>query len=235
MELIELSCKNCGATLQPENVSLPLCVARCPHCGAVFAIADPSRGESAAGAAWRPRPRVPMPPRVDVLDLGNHLEIRRSWFSPMLFFLLFFCIFWNGFMVVWHVMAISMGAWFMSVFGLLHTAVGLGLAYGTLAGFVNQTVIRVGQGLLEVQHGPLPWLGNKTLPAHEVQQLYCQEHVHHGKNGSSVTYSVELVRNEGRETLIKSLSECDQALFIEQELERFLKIEDQPVRGELAR
>jgi hypothetical protein len=235
MKLVELCCKNCGASLQPENVSLQLFVARCPHCGAVFAVADPSRGEPATGEQRSPRLRVPRPPRVELLDLGNSLEIRRSWFSPTLFFLLFFCIFWNGFMIVWHVMAISMGAWFMSLFGLLHTAVGIGVAYGTLAGFVNQTVIRVGQGLLEVQHGPLPWLGNKTLTAHEIKQLYCQEHTHHGKNGTSVTYSVELIRNGERETLLKGLNECDQALFVEQELERFLKIEDQPVRGELAR
>jgi hypothetical protein len=235
MKLIELCCQNCGASLQPEDISLQLFVARCPHCAAVFAITDPARGASSARERLSVRERVPMPPRVEVLDLGNSLEIRRSWFTPVLFFLVFFCIFWNGFMIVWHVMAISMGAWFMSVFGLLHTAVGIGLAYGTFAGFVNRTVIRVGQGMLEVRHGPLPWLGNKTLPAHEVQQLYCQEHVHRNKNGTSVTYSVELIRNSGRETLVKGLSECDQALFIEQELERFLKIEDQPVRGELER
>jgi hypothetical protein len=232
MKLIELCCKNCGASLKPENVSAALAIARCPHCDAVFAIALPATGDRTDAP---PRLRVAMPRRFEVLDLGNSLEIKRSWFNPALFFLVFFCVFWNGFMVVWHGIAISTGAWFMSCFGLIHTAVGIGLAYGTIAGFVNQTVIRVGQGLLEVRHGPLPWLGNKGFPVHQIKQLYCKEHVHHGKNGSSTNYSVEMMLDSGRETLVQNLPECEQAIYLEQELERFLKIEDQPVRGELPR
>jgi hypothetical protein len=234
MPLIELVCKNCGASLEPENVAAALAIARCPHCDAVFAIAPPP-GDGVASGRVLQRERIAMPRRFDILDLGNSLEIRRSWFSPGLFFLVFFCVFWNGFMIVWHGIALSTGAWFMSCFGLLHTAVGIGLAYGTLAGFVNQTVIRVGQGLLEIRHGPLPWLGNKSFPAHEITQLYCKEHVHHGKNGTSVTYSVELILQRGKETLVRSLPECEQALYIEQELERHLKLEDRAVRGEVPR
>jgi len=235
MHLIELCCKNCGASLKPENISTALAIARCPHCDAVFAISAPSADGRVDSGRAAPRLPVPMPRRFEMLDLGNSLEIKRSWFTPALFFLIFFCVFWNGFMVVWHGIALSTGAWFMSCFGLIHTAVGIGLAYGTVAGFVNQTVVRVGQGLLEVRHGPLPWLGNKSFPVHAVKQLYCKEHVHHGKNGSSTNYSVEIRLDNGQETLIQSLPECEQALYIEQELERFLKIEDQPVRGELPR
>jgi hypothetical protein len=38
-----------------------------------------------------------------------------------------------------------------------------------------------------------------------------------------------------RETLVKGLTDADQALYIEQELERHLRIQDQPVAGELPR
>jgi hypothetical protein len=233
MKLIEMCCKNCGASLQPENLSMQLLIARCPHCDAVFAIADASRGESAAEA--QARQPVAMPRQIQVLDQGYGLEIRRSWFTPMLFFLVFFCVFWNGFMVVWHVISLSTGMWLMSGFGLLHTAVGMGLVYITIAGFVNQTVIRVGQGMLSVQHGPLPWFGNKTVPSHQIKQLYCKEHVQRSENSNSLTYSVEMILDHGRETLVKGLQECEQAIFIEQALERFLKIEDKPVSGELPR
>ncbi|TVS10630.1 MAG: hypothetical protein EA424_24990 [Planctomycetaceae bacterium] len=233
MKLIELCCKNCGASLQPENLSMQLLIARCPHCDAVFAITDASRTPSATSEL--PRQPVAMPRQIQVLDQGYGLEIRRSWFTPMLFFLVFFCIIWNGFMVVWHVISLSTGMWLMSCFGLVHTAVGIGLAYVTIAGFVNQTVIRVGQGMLTVQHGPLPWGGNKTVPSHEIKQLYCKEHVQRSQNSNSLTYSVEMILDNGRETLVKGLHECDQAIYIEQELERFLKIEDKPVSGELPR
>ncbi len=233
MKLIELGCKNCGASLRPENLSMQLLIARCPHCDAVFAIADPSR--SASAGSERPREPVAMPRQFEVLDQGYWLEIRRRWFTPIMFFLAFFCVFWNGFMVVWHAIALSTGMWLMSLFGLLHTAVGIGLVYATVAGFVNQTVIRVGQGTLTVHHGPLPWFGNKSVPSHAIQQLYCKEHVQRSRESDSVTYSVEMILDNGRETLVKGLDKCEQAIFIEQTLERFLKIEDKPVPGELPR
>jgi hypothetical protein len=184
----------------------------------------------------RERPQVPLPKRVQVQDFGHSFEISRRWFSPMFLFLAVFCVFWNGFMLVWHGIALASGAWFMSLFGLLHTAVGLGLLYFTVAGFINATVICVAQGMIDVRHGPLPWPGNKSLSVHDVSQLYCRETVQHNKNGTQCTYEVMVLRQDNvRETLVKGLTDADQALYIEQELERHLRIQDQPVAGELPR
>lgn len=231
MDLQALRCKSCGAPLDPENVVERLAMARCVHCGSVFSIAQ----AKAAGEARALRPKVAMPRGIEVADLGTTLEIRRRWFTAAALFLAFFCIFWNGFMIVWHGMALSMGAWLMSLFGLLHTAVGIGLLYFTLACFLNTTIVRVGHGLIEVRTGPLPWLGNKTINAHDVKQCYCRERIRHGKNGTHCSYEVHVVcKNDVREPLLKGLSDADQALYVEQELERHLRIKDQPVRGELS-
>jgi hypothetical protein len=231
MELKELRCKSCGAPLAPENVVERLNMARCGHCGAVFAV---ERTEPQAGIR-RDRPQVPLPKGMEVVDLGSSFEIRRRWFSPVFLFLVFFCLFWNGFMIVWHGIALSQGLWFMSCFGLIHTAVGVALLYYTVAGFVNTTVVRVAQGLIEVQHGPLPWPGNKSLEAHEVEQFYCREQA--GKSDSAQrTYEVMVLRKSNvRDTLVKGLPDPDQALYIEQELERYLRIADEPIGGELQR
>ncbi len=235
MELHELRCKSCGATIGPENFVERLAMARCGHCGAVFAV---SGLPTPAGAAAAPRPRVkvPMPRGIRVEELGGMLEIRRRWFGPAFIFLAFFCVFWNGFMIFWHAMALSMGAWFMSLFGLLHTAVGIGLAWFTLAGLLNTTTIRARRGLVEITSGPIPCGGNATLSTDDLAQLYCKESVSHSKNGTSYSYQVLAVTKANvRKTLLKGLNEADQALFIEQELERFLGIEDRPMPGEIAR
>jgi hypothetical protein len=235
MELQELRCKSCGATIGPENFVERLAMARCGHCGTVFAV---SGLPTPAGAAPPPAPRVkvPMPRGIQVEELGGLLEIRRRWFGPAFIFLAFFCVVWNGFMIVWHVMAWSMGAWFMSLFGLLHTAVGIGLAWFTLAGLLNTTTIRARRGLIEIASGPIPCGGNTTLTTDDLAQLYCKERVSHSKNGTSCAYEVLAVTKANvRKTLLKNLTEADQALFIEQELERFLGIEDRPVPGEIAR
>ena len=176
-----------------------------------------------------------MPKHVTVKTAGANLEIVRRWFNPGYFFLLFFCILWNGFMVFWHVMAISQGAWLMSFFGLIHTAVGVGLAYTVLAGFLNSTVISVGHGV-SIKHRPLPWKGEKSIPRDQVDQVYCIEKIHRGKNGTTTTYQVVVRDAAGKkQTLLKRLMDADQALFVEQQIERFLGIKDTYVQGELPR
>jgi hypothetical protein len=236
MQLTELRCRSCGAPLAPENVVERLSMARCGHCEAVFALDRLMSPDASTEVIRRARPQLPLPKGMLIEDFGSSLEITRRWFGPVFLFLAFFCVFWNGFMLVWHGMALSTGAWFMSLFGLIHTAVGLGLLYFTVAGFVNRTVIRVQHGVLEVHSGPLPWPGNKTFPSHDVEQFYCQEHVTRSKNGTNTTYEIHAIRRGNtRETLLKGLPEADQALYIEQELERFLRLEDRPIHGELGR
>ncbi len=234
MKLVELRCKSCGALLKPENLVERLAMARCDHCGAVFGIEglpSPHTGEMP-----RQRVAVPMPKGIEVNQFGGSLEITRRWFGFIFIFLVFFCIFWDGFMIVWHAIALSNRAWFMSVFGLIHTAVGVGLTYFTIAGFVNRTVIRAGQGIIEIRHGPLPWPGNKTLASHDVKQLYCKEKVHRGKNGVHCTYTIHaMMTNDRGETVVRGLTDSEQALYIEQRLEQFLGMKDKSVPGELPR
>ncbi len=240
MELVELRCKSCGAMLREQDIEPRLAMARCSHCDAVFGIKGLERpvhvATSVAPVAAADRTPIPMPRGIEVVDLGTELQIKRRWFHPVFLFLAVFCVFWNGFMLIWHAAALAGGAWFMSVFGLLHTAVGVGLAYFTLAGFLNTTTIRVARGMLRVVHQPLPWFGSVAMPAGDVKQLYCREKVSHGKNGTRVTYQLHAVtRGHRRQKLLSGLNDAEQALFVEQELERHLKIEDRPVRGELAR
>ncbi len=182
------------------------------------------------------RPEVASPKSFYILRSPQSLDISRRWFGGQAFFLLFFAIIWNGFMIVWHTIALTQGLWFMSVFGLIHTGVGIFLIYYVLALFLNSTVVRASRLALEVKSGPMPWKGNKILATSEVEQLYCIEKVSHGNNGSSASYRVEAVlRGNRRETLIGGLNNPDHALYIEQQLEHFLGILDTPVAGEYGR
>ncbi|MEX0867604.1 MAG: hypothetical protein WD030_09615 [Pirellulales bacterium] len=233
MQLEQLNCRNCGAPISPQNFVEHLAMARCGHCDSVFSVAS----HAAFGRHGQPleRPQVELPHGMQVSEQGGELEIRRRWFTWGILFLAFFACFWNGFLIVWHTLAIVQGAWFMSLFGVIHTAVGVGLAYSVLTGFLNSTVVRVGRGSIEVKHGPLPWRGNKTILSHDIEQLYCREKISQGKNGASYRYAVLVVQQGRREVLLKGLENVEQALYIEQEIERFLKINDTPVVGEIPR
>ena len=139
-------------------------------------------------------------------------------------------------MLFWFGTAIARGIWPMAAFGTLHGAVGIGLSYYVLAGYINRTVIKVNRNMLTIKHGPLPWFGNKQLHSHDLAQLYCKECMHRHKNSSSCTYEVHAILKDGQHAkLVTGLDESEQALYLEQEIERFLRIEDQPVRGEMSR
>lgn len=228
--LVELKCRNCGSALSPEEFSPQLAAARCRHCGSLFAL------PVASGGRVLPRPDAPMPRNCQIRDDGYTLEITRKWKDAAAWFLLVFSLFWNGFMIGWHTIALTTGVWAMSLFGLLHTAIGLFLIYTTAARFVNWTVVRANTTTLEVKSGPLPWRGDKSLSSPDIRQLYCAEKITRNKNGTSTSYRVEAVLDGNRrETLVTGLTQAEHALFLEQQLERHLKIADVPVEGEYGR
>jgi hypothetical protein len=120
-----------------------------------------------------------------------------------------------------------------TLFPLLHVAAGVGITYTALAGWLNRTRISVDQGKVSVRHGPLPWLGNKDIEGSMLKQLYSKEKISRGRNSSSTSYEVHAIMSNGRNVkLVSGLESSEQALYIEQEIERYFRIEDAPVRGQ---
>ena len=228
--MLQLSCKNCGELLKSENMNLDALIARCDSCGAVLQLnSDEMTGRSQAGE----KGPVALPDKISVDHDLEGLVIRRKWFSAVYIFFIFFALFWNGFMVFWHWIALSAGQYLMSAFGIIHTAIGIGLIYNIFAGFLNITEIRIAQGILSIQHKPLPWPGNKSVQSNDIDQIYCKEHVRRNKGNYTYTYQVVVRLKSGiHEKLLKSLPKPEQALFIEQELEKYLEIRDEAVSGE---
>ncbi len=235
MELAPLHCPVCGSVIPGQEVHLALSVARCVSCSAVFDLA----GRTPSPQRPPPRTQVPLPPLFQVEDQGHAgLRLSWKWFKPQALFLAFFCLFWDGFLVVWYGIAAGMEdpPLVMVLFPLGHVAVGVGLTYWTLAQFVNRTWIEASRNRLQVRHGPLRWKENLDLPGSELVQLYGLEVIHRGKNGVSVTYSLNAIDRKGvQRKLLTGLVDLEQVLWLEQALERHLGIEDRPVDGEVAR
>jgi hypothetical protein len=236
MTTLQLHCKSCGKLIPAQDVNIDKAIAKCLACHAVFRFAD----ELASGAAAA-RPQVGLPARCTLDNWGPELTITRRWYSHALWFLVFFCIVWDGFLVAWYTMGIKdllagKGGmvWVMLLFPVLHLAVGVGLTYFVVAAFVNKTVVRIAGGELSVRHGPFPWPGNRAMPTADLKQLLwwrpasapprCMSSGSRSCRGESTPYKMKLV---------ESLEELDQALFIEQEVERHLKIPDERVPGEV--
>jgi len=164
----------------------------------------------------------------------------RRWFSPVYFVLLFFCVIWNGFLLLFYGVLTTSGApFFAFLFPALHVAVGVGLAYATVSGFVNRTVVEVDRGdVLTVRHGPLPWPGATSIPVADIAQVFVTERTSRSDSESvQASYAMNVLTRSGRRAVLVRgmLSSLEHALYIEQELERRLRIKDRPVPGEVAR
>lgn len=253
---MDIICERCRARVPAEDIDLGTKLAKCRSCQAVF---DFSSQLGKPASSWgeaplvRARPPVPLPPGLTVVEdevgqrsdgayrrspgFGERLVIQRKWFSYELIGLLFFCIAWDAFLIFWYSMATKGPAgWNLIavIFPVAHVAVGVGLTYRTIAGFLNSTWITVADGALTIKHAPLPWLGNRTIPTDTVKQLFCEKVTSSGnRGGSSTNYSLSAMTRDGRKVpLVKSLPSHDQALYLEQRIEDALGIEDERVGGE---
>jgi hypothetical protein len=231
-----LSCPSCGASFRASDIDKDLGIASCRACDAVLDLRSRSPADEARlDALTRPAPAaVPLPQKFQVSEAPGSLDVRWRWFTPAHLFLVVFALFWNGFMATWFTISFTQGAWEMAAFGTLHAGVGVMMGWWALGGLVNSTHVSLGQGTLTVKHGPLPWPGNGTWKREDLAQLYGEENVSRGKNGTTVTWSLCAMLRDGRRVkLLKGLTEKAQVLWLESTLEKRMNIVDAPVTGEM--
>lgn len=170
---MKLQCRNCGQEIPAQDINIQAAIAKCQHCHAVFAFGA-ELGASRGGSGSTAKRHVEMPNRFELDQSGANLLLIYRWLSSKTFILLFFCIFWDGFLVFWYWSAFTTNApLFAKIFPVLHVAVGVGLTYFVIASFLNSTTLEVGYAEVSVHHGPLPWSGNRVVPRAEIEQLFC--------------------------------------------------------------
>jgi len=221
------ACPSCGVSLPSAAISEQLSAARCPACRTLVDLGSSRRTEARSLA-------VAQPERWQVEATPGSLKVRWRWFTLPGLLLVPFTLFWNGVLLG---MAFSASDGFQHPERLLvglvvpHVWVGIGLAYFTVATFLNSTTVQVSEGVLHVRSGPLPWRGNRTIPVRELQQLFVMEK---RANRGGVSYELcGLLRNGKRQSLLSGLSDEGSARFLEVKLEQVMSIADQSVAGEL--
>ncbi len=177
---------------------------------------------------------IGLPEKIQFFDHVSHIEIVRTWFGMQTLFLTGFAVIWAGFLFFWYSNVPADGELMFVLFPLIHVGVGFVIAYIALTGWFNRTQLTVGQGKIGVRHGPLPWPGNKEIDAHDVKQLYGKEKISRSRNSTSVSYELRAVTKSGRNIkLVGGLESQEQAIFIEQKIEKYLRIEDVAIPGEI--
>jgi hypothetical protein len=228
---MHLFCPTCNAPIAADDMDLPRGLAKCRACQAVFRFDD----DPLLTGAEKPRMPTPRPEGVVASQGAGELRFVRRWFTAKYVFLTFFAVFWDGFLAVWYYMAFRLpgSPLMVKLFPLLHVGVGTVLTYAVIAGWLNRTVVEVGPGHLGVRHGPVPWPGNLDLPTGGLKQLFCERRANRGRYGITYTYDLVAVLADGsRRKLLTGLDQPDVPRYLEEQMEKYLRITDMAVTGE---
>jgi len=175
--------------------------------------------------------------KIDVLKYKEGLSIKIDWFTPAVYFLLPFTLFWNGIIFFFlEKLWFSPGVPFLMKFApILHLLVGLGLIYTVASIFLNKTYVDVYDGMLNIHHDPIPhYRSKKSIELDSLDQLYVKEKIKKTKNGVKHTYELRAILSDREDIkLLNVIGLESQDLFrLEKELEEYIGMVDKPVSGE---
>lgn len=175
---------------------------------------------------------IGLPDKISLQEYPDYIHISRKWFGTHIILMTLFALFWNTVLIGFYAGMDDNAGPMARLFPIIHVAVGIWVSYYALAGWLNTSHVYVSKDTIEINHKPLPWVGNKKLKSTALKQLYAREKISHNKNGTTVTYEVRAILKEGQNIkLLSGLKNSEQALFIEQEIEKYLQIENVPVKG----
>ena len=111
---------------------------------------------------------------------------------------------------------------------LIIFAIGLGFFIKV----VSWTIVRVTPTQLAIRYGPFA-LQKKVINADDIRQLYVKAQVSGSGKNKSTSYNLFLRDRHNKDKKLVGLETPEQAQFFEQEIERYLRIKDQPIKAEL--
>lgn len=181
----------------------------------------------------------PHPPgRIRRIEGFGYLDYGYRWMHPAVLLLLIFTLFWNALLsLFWKTIFLSLekDAVVAMAFGLLsapYSLIGLGLAYFSLCLLVNRTSLQLDAENLTVQHGPLPWRGNVSLPRAEIRQFYVMRKLG-GSRKKKVLFDLNVILQSGEwVNLLRNQESGLEMKYLEFELEKEMGIENVPVPEE---
>ncbi len=180
---------------------------------------------------------TPIPANMQVEESNNSLVIKYKWNKTLGYLGLVFALVWTAITadMLWGYSEeidddIPIFIW---LFAAISMSAGLFIFYVGLAHIFNSTMITIDYDNVSVKHKPIFWRGNKDILKHDIKQLYVKQYIHKGKRGKRYNYGVNLIDRENKDSkLVDTLSSVEEAKWVEQKMESFLKIQNERVSGE---
>jgi hypothetical protein len=249
-----LSCDTCGRLILAEDVNLQNMVAKCRNCNAVFSFApaqadlskssimetvqammkEANREEGSILQRPKDGRKIEMPKGVITERDFGELRFIIPWRNTRRWgFFLLFTIVWNAILTPIVLVGIATGEWMVLLFTSIHIIIGVSFLMYTLGLMFNKTNIVVTSQGIDITNGPIPipFNPNRFMAVRDIEQLFVEEYVPSKTNGRpDYTYAVTaLTTSAERQRLVGGFSQSGHALYLEQEIETFLGIENRAV------
>ncbi|MCB0686521.1 MAG: hypothetical protein KDC53_08350 [Saprospiraceae bacterium] len=222
-----IDCPQCHSFISEEDLDKKNKLAKCNHCNHVFSYDDQDY--------WDPfgLPMVTQPEGLEVLRLPTFMEIKidhyrtsRQSFWP----LLLMTIFWNGILSIFIFNGLSSGNYTTLLFTSVHLLVGLFLIGNVLGTIFNHTDIYVDQQQICISIGPITLRQKRKCFAVEniTQLLVKRTESVNTKGQRKISHSLLAKTNNGKTYTLLEYLDHKTLVFLEKEIEYYLKIEDMP-------
>jgi hypothetical protein len=235
---MKLTCPSCEGVIPATDINIDTGIAKCVACNELLNVFERLGLHTPTGGALAPvEEPVPRPRSITVLEeLPSTWSAQWRWLQPVHYFLLFFCIGWDGFLIVWSLIAVSSANICMLLFPVAHVAIGVGLTYMVIAAFLNRTTVRLDGGRLAIRHAPIYWKGNREIGVETLDQLYCKPGTWKQENATEpAEYELWAALTDGSTIKLVGVPTLAEARFLEQQIEARAGIVDRPMPLECKR
>jgi hypothetical protein len=230
-----MECPFCEGPIDGSNVDVGLHVAKCSTCDALFSFGElivDRQGIGVFAGAYEEK----LPRGVWIDDQQTAGRITDTWLSAEYVFIAVVAAFADVVIASVLVRAVSSGwrpspdaPWTAYLVGAVMLVTPLVLTYLAVAGLFNSTVVDVADGYVRVQHGPLPWFGNRQVPAADIAEIFFDETrvLRKGSRHPIITYNVNAGTRRGETfRLLIDLPSLTPALLCQLHLDKWLKLRD---------
>lgn len=248
---MQLFCPTCNAGVRFQDINAQTKMAKCRFCSAEFSVATFLEDQFEDDTNEKPKKQkiidMPRPGMVTIREDGLDLLLIRKWSVMTGLGSLLFGAVWLGFIAFFIFgarsgtnfrMIGSMNSSVLPLFFGIFLLVGIGMVGKGIYNILNSTTLRLNRDNLTLTHHPLPWFG-KNIYIKGLQQVFVRQHITttRSKNGTrtTITYSLNIVTANGTQEQLQNGLQADAALFIEQEIEKKLSLENIAVRGEFGK
>lgn len=238
---VDIHCPSCAKRVPAANINVNKTLGKCDDCDRLFQFGMNDIFQNQGNR--RGRPEFIMPEGTEVLRLTESLDIDLNWYKSSnkknLGGLFLFTLLWNMILLPIVVSLVVSNVSLVALLPMsLHIIAGLGLIYQVTRKVINKTNIHVTHNQIEVSTGPLnlPFSKNSyTIKSQDISQLYVKKYdTNVIVNGRRIfAYGLYAELKSGKNILLIKDMDKETHLYLEQEMERFLELEDRPVSREI--